>query len=122
MVHIVPGKEEEFRYLRGWLAASDRLDRLIAATEPPGGPEPVSVPAPVLSTAARPGTTRADTPRPRRLPSEAPPLWRQPVLGQPARRAGQVLRRIGEGLEAWGSAPPIREEDAPYSPGLHGRS
>ena len=107
MVHIVPGKEEEFRYLRGWLAASDRLDRLIAATDPPAGPEPVSKPAPVLSTAAQPATTHA----------EAPPR-RQPVVAALARRAGVALRRIGEGLEAWRSGPPARETDAPYSPGL----
>ena len=31
---IEPGKEEDFRYLRGWLASSEWLDRLIAATEP----------------------------------------------------------------------------------------
>ena len=30
---IEPGKEEDFRYLRGWLASSEWLDRLIAATE-----------------------------------------------------------------------------------------
>ena len=28
-----PGKEEDFRYLRGWLASSEWLDRLIVATE-----------------------------------------------------------------------------------------
>jgi hypothetical protein len=33
-VRIQPGKEEDFRYLRGWLASSEWLDRLIAATEP----------------------------------------------------------------------------------------
>ena len=31
---IEPGNEEDFRYLRGWLASSEWLDRLIAATEP----------------------------------------------------------------------------------------
>jgi hypothetical protein len=31
---VEPGKEEDFRYLRGWLASSEWLDRLIAATEP----------------------------------------------------------------------------------------
>jgi hypothetical protein len=31
---IEPGKEEDFHYLRGWLASSEWLDRLIAATEP----------------------------------------------------------------------------------------
>ena len=33
-VRIEPGREEDFRYLRGWLASSEWLDRLIAATEP----------------------------------------------------------------------------------------
>jgi hypothetical protein len=33
-VRIEPGKEEDFRHLRGWLASSEWLDRLIAATEP----------------------------------------------------------------------------------------
>jgi hypothetical protein len=33
MLEITPGKEEEFRYLRGWLAGSDWLDRLIEASE-----------------------------------------------------------------------------------------
>jgi len=32
-VRIEPGKEEDFRYLRDWLASSAWLDRLIAATE-----------------------------------------------------------------------------------------
>lgn len=104
---IVPGKEEEFRYLRSWLAASDRLDRLIAATEPPAEPEPMRTPPPVLSAAAQPATPQA----------EAPPR-RQPVVTALARRAGVALRRIGEGLEAWGSGPPARETDAPYSPSL----
>ncbi len=47
----MPGKEDEYRYLRSWLAASDRLDRLIEATEPDreGVVAPVSAP---LSTAA----------------------------------------------------------------------
>jgi hypothetical protein len=31
---VEPGKEEDFRYLRGWLASSEWVDRLIAATEP----------------------------------------------------------------------------------------
>jgi hypothetical protein len=33
-VRIEPGKGEDFRYMRGWLASSEWLDRLIAATEP----------------------------------------------------------------------------------------
>lgn len=32
-VRIEPGKEDDFRYMRGWLAGSEWLDRLIAATE-----------------------------------------------------------------------------------------
>jgi hypothetical protein len=34
MLKITPGKEEEFRYLQGWLAGSEWLDRLVEATEP----------------------------------------------------------------------------------------
>ncbi len=41
-----------------------------------------------------------------------PPTNKRPVLGPAVRRAGRTLRRIGEGLEAWGSAPPARETDA----------
>jgi hypothetical protein len=33
-VRIEPGKEEDFRYLRRWLAGSEWLDRLVAATDP----------------------------------------------------------------------------------------
>ena len=33
-VRIEPGKEEDFHYFRGWLASSEWLGRLIAATEP----------------------------------------------------------------------------------------
>jgi hypothetical protein len=33
-VRVEPGKEGDFRYIRGWLASSEWLDRLIAATEP----------------------------------------------------------------------------------------
>ncbi len=43
MFDVAPGKEEEFRYLECALALSDRLDRLIEATEPTGQPEPVPV-------------------------------------------------------------------------------
>jgi hypothetical protein len=35
-VRIEPGKEGDFAYIRGWLAGSEWLDRLIAATEPQG--------------------------------------------------------------------------------------
>jgi hypothetical protein len=33
-VRIEPGKQEDLRYMRGWLASSEWLDRLIAATDP----------------------------------------------------------------------------------------
>jgi hypothetical protein len=33
-MRVEPGKEEDFRYMRGWLASTEWLDRLIAATEP----------------------------------------------------------------------------------------
>ena len=33
-VRIEAGKEEDLRYMRGWLASSEWLDRLIAAAEP----------------------------------------------------------------------------------------
>lgn len=36
MLEITPGKEEEFRYLRGWLAGSEWLDRLIEGSESRG--------------------------------------------------------------------------------------
>ena len=35
MFRVEPGKEEEFRYLAGWLAGSRAVDRLIEATETP---------------------------------------------------------------------------------------
>jgi hypothetical protein len=98
MLDVVPGKEEEFRYAQGWLAASDRLDRLIAATDPPGEAEP------------------------QRLPLQAPSPRRQPVAGRLAQSAGQALQRIGEALEAWGSPRPTAETDAPCYPGAQGSS
>ncbi len=53
---VVPGKEEEFRYLERSLALSDWLDRLIEVTEPQGQSEPVpaltAVPDP-LSVSSR---------------------------------------------------------------------
>ena len=61
-MRTVAGREDEYRYLRGWLAASDRLDRLIEATEPDR--EVVAVPtlAPVsmvAESASRPHGLRA---------------------------------------------------------------
>jgi hypothetical protein len=49
--------------------------------------------------------------RERRAP-QRPPQSRKPVLGPAARRTGRALRRIGEGLEAWGTARPARETNA----------
>ncbi len=44
---------------------------------------------------------------------ERPSPNRRPVLlGPAARRTGRALRRIGEGLEAWGTARPARETNA----------
>lgn len=50
----MPGKEDEYRYLRSWLAASDRLDRLIEATEPEreGVVLPASAPVSTVAEAA----------------------------------------------------------------------
>ena len=39
-----------------------------------------------------------------------PPPKKKPVGGPMARRAGRTLRRIGERLEAWGSAQPATTE------------
>ncbi len=52
MFEVVPGKEEEFRYLQRWLAYSDRLDRLIEVGEPEGEAQPVPEPMPIISAAA----------------------------------------------------------------------
>ncbi len=50
--------------------------------------------------------------RARRAP-QRPPQTRRPVLrGPAARRTGRALRRIGEGLEDWGTARPARETNA----------
>ncbi len=57
---IEPGREEEFRYLQRWLAASAALDRLIEAAEPPGPPQPATAPAETLAqTAGAPRGLRA---------------------------------------------------------------
>ena len=55
-VRIEAGKEEDFRYMRGWLASSEWLDRLIAATKPEAaaGAEPPYSPAPRLAVRAFP--------------------------------------------------------------------
>jgi hypothetical protein len=49
-----------------------------------------------------------------RRASERPSPKRRPVLlGPAARRTGRALRQLGEGLEAWGTARPARETNAP---------
>jgi hypothetical protein len=50
---IEPGKEEDFRYLRGWLASSEWLDRLIAATEPEAAARTAPPCSPKLVVAGR---------------------------------------------------------------------
>lgn len=95
---IEPGREEEFRYLQGWLAFSDRLDRLIEATEWAHPPEQAQAPVPVLSAAAQfaaaqPAAVRADAPRER-------------ATRALVRAADRALRRMGESLEAQGSPAP----------------
>lgn len=54
MPNVASGKEQEYRYLRSWLAASDRLDRLIEATEPDreGLAAPSSAPVSTVGEAA----------------------------------------------------------------------
>jgi pyruvate/2-oxoglutarate dehydrogenase complex dihydrolipoamide acyltransferase (E2) component len=106
-INVQPGKEDDLRHVLGWLAVSERVDRLIEATEAPCETEP----APARASVQNPVTERAKPPSPRR----------QPVLGSLARRAGRTLRRIGEGLEAWGSAPRLRPSRArPERPRGHG--
>lgn len=54
MLDVQPGKVEEFLRLSGWLAASDRLDRLIEASEPERQRVVAPAPAPApVSTVAR---------------------------------------------------------------------
>ncbi len=93
---IAPGKEEDFRCFQSWLAVSDRLDRLIEATEPSGKREQVPAPATTFATSEQ--------------PAEAP-TGKPSVVGGLAQRAGGALRRMGEGLERWGRAVPPREID-----------
>ena len=54
---IEPGKEEDFRYLRGWLASSEWLDRLIAATEPEAAARTEGPCSPKLVVAGRAAPT-----------------------------------------------------------------
>jgi hypothetical protein len=55
-VTIEPGKEEDFRYMRGWLASSEWLDRLITATEPEAaaGADHAPPPGPLLTVCTSP--------------------------------------------------------------------
>jgi len=86
---IEPGREEEFRYLQRSLLASERVSRLIAATEPPLEPQQVAA-AWAQGTFAR--TTQ---------------MW---PLGAAARSVGHALRWMGEGLESWASPPPAEQD------------
>jgi hypothetical protein len=52
-VRIEPGKEEDFRYIRGWLASSAWLDRLIAAAEPDTAASADPTGSPVLHMVGR---------------------------------------------------------------------
>lgn len=118
-ISIEPGREEEFRYLQGWLAFSDRLDRMIEATESASEPERACAPAPVLTSTAQPAAVAAQAIGEDPAGQQAP-QWRRRVLGPLVRGVGQALRRVGEGLEAWGGAPPAREGGASCQPGLQG--
>ena len=51
MPNVATGKQQEYRYLRSWLAASDCLDRLVEATEPDRDCVPAPAPAPVSTVA-----------------------------------------------------------------------
>ena len=53
-----------------------------------------------------------DEERARRKAGRPAPNKRPVLLGPAARRTGRALRRIGEGLEAWGTARPARETNA----------
>lgn len=62
MLDVQPGKVEKFVRLSGWLAASDRLDRLIEASEPERQRVVAPAPAPVATvarSASRPRGVRA---------------------------------------------------------------
>lgn len=89
---IEPGREEEFRYLQRSLLASEQVDRLIAATEPPLEPQQVA--------AAQARVTLARTTQ----------RW---PLGAAARSVGHALRLMGEGLESWASPPPAEQDCGP---------
>ncbi len=50
--------------------------------------------------------------RARREAGRPAPKRRPVLLGPAAQRTGRALRRLGEGLEAWGTARPARETNA----------
>ena len=90
MPNVATGKEQECRYLRSWLAASDRLDRLIEATEPDR--DCVAAPAfALVSTVAE----SASYPRGLRADFDARLARLALALNQEA-AAGAVLRREAE--------------------------
>ncbi len=69
MSEASPDREEQLRRLRRWLAVSDRLDRLIEATEPPHRTQPLPVRAAKAAGMASVGL--ASTGRTRQLLAEA---------------------------------------------------
>jgi hypothetical protein len=81
-VSIEPGKEEDFRYVSGWLASSAWLDRLIATTVPEAvaGTDPTDSPALRVTGRALPAAGR-------RLLQ-----WRRRVVAAPVSRL-QANRR-----------------------------
>lgn len=91
MLTIEPGKEEEFRFVQRSLLASEQVDRLIAATEPPRGSQ-------------RPAVSQAATAGPAQAKARHARTARTWTLGSVARGVGHALRRMGEAIEAWGGA------------------
>jgi len=89
-LRVVPGKEKEFHRLQIWLRTSDRLDRLIEATEPPRGTQKAKLPATALVTPEESG--------------ETPDKKRSVLGGPPSVRAGRrganpAFSRAGDGNE-----------------------
>lgn len=102
MLKIEPGREEEFRYLRSSLLASEQVDRLIAATELPLETQRATTPRVATVAAAQAQVTLARTTQ----------RW---PLGPVAERAGRTLRRLGEGLESWACPAPAEQDSGPIS-------
>jgi len=100
MLKVEPGREEEFRYLRRSLLASEQVGRLIAATEPATEPQRVTAPLAATLAAAQTQVALARTTQ----------KW---PLGQAARGVGRTLRRLGEGLESWASPAPAERDCGP---------